>query len=121
MKHFGNWRAAMKAAGLESLVGRRTWTKAQIVAGLKARHARGAALNMSIVEREEPSLAIAVANHFGNMRKGLLAAKLPVPARLWTTRRLGTMSEQEFKLVLLRIASGGEPAAARPRKKHRGS
>ena len=115
VKHFGTWRAAMKAAGLESLVGRPTWTKAQIVAGLKARHARGAALNLSIVECEEPSLAIAAVNHFGNMRRALLAAKLPVPARLWTTRRLGTMSEQDFQLVLLRVL-GGETAAARPGK-----
>ena len=120
-KHFGTWRAAMKAAGLESLVGRPTWTKAQIVAGLRARHARGAALNMSIVEREEPSLAIAAVNHFGNMRKALLAAKLPVPPHLRTLRPLGVMSEQEFQLVLLRVLTDDEPAAARPGTKKRGS
>jgi len=147
VKHFGTWRAAMKAAGLGSLVGRPTWTKAKIVAGLKARYARGAALNMSIVENEEPSLAIAAANHFGNMRRALLAAKLPVPARLRTTRRepgrrsheqrlaarstrhpvrsaarkaLGTMSEQEFQRAVLRVLHRGG-GAARPGKKNRGS
>ena len=87
-KHFGTWRAAMAAAGLGALVSHRpVWTDATILAALKARHARGAPMNASIVKQEEPRLASAVANHFGSMSRALRAARLPAPAPLPPSRR----------------------------------
>jgi enamine deaminase RidA (YjgF/YER057c/UK114 family) len=90
LKHFGTWGAAMRAAGLGALVGGggERWTKAKILAALRARHASGKPLNTTTVKRDEPRLLSAVHNHFGSMPRALAAARLPLPVRRSSPERI---------------------------------
>ena len=71
-KHFGGWRAAVIAAGLEPT--RKRWNKAKVIAEIRLRSKRGASLVSTIVFREDPPLAGAGTRLFGNWRKAVAAA-----------------------------------------------
>lgn len=76
-KHFGTWRQAVLAAGLQPT--RKKWTPSLVIRSIQARHKGGMALS-SIVFKEDASLAGAATRLFGSWRTALDAAGVPAPS-----------------------------------------
>lgn len=76
-KHFGTWRQAVLAAGLQPT--RKKWTPSLVIRGIHARHKGGMALS-SIVFKEDAPLAGAATRLFGSWRSALEAAGVPAPS-----------------------------------------
>ena len=77
-QHFGSWRGAIEAAGLQySDVRRyRQWDEATIIALLKDLHAQGKDLNAKSVEEIDITLITAARRRFDSWDKALTAAGL---------------------------------------------
>jgi hypothetical protein len=71
-KHFGTWRGAVIAAGLEPT--RKQWSRDRVLAEIRQRHARGGGMNTTAVFREDPPLAGAGTRLFGTWRAAVAAA-----------------------------------------------
>ena len=71
-KHFGSWRAAVAAAGLEAT--RKQWTPELVIRELQARHARGHSLSSGAVFRDDCRLGGAAMRLFGSWPAALAAA-----------------------------------------------
>ena len=81
--HFGSYRRAVEAAGIEysTVLRRPRWTKARIIALIKSAHRRGQQLNWSSVTRRRDELGRAAfaalqPRLFGNWQRALHAAGL---------------------------------------------
>ena len=80
-KHFGTWREAVLAAGLQPLT--RKWTPQVVIQEILSRHEQGMALS-SVVFKEDCRLGGAAVRLFGSWRAALGAAGLsasPPPSR----------------------------------------
>ena len=73
-KHFGTWRGAVIAAGLEPT--RKQWSRDRVLAEIRERHARGGSMSSTAVFREDPPLAGAGTRLFGTWRAAVAAAGL---------------------------------------------
>ncbi len=79
--HFGSWRAAIEAAGLDYSIikrGEQIWSREHIVKALREAHAQGEdLLSVSFKNRHKKLYSAACAKrYFGSWRKALLAAGL---------------------------------------------
>jgi hypothetical protein len=88
-RKFGGWQAACAAAvpGYQPLMER--WTAERIIAELRARHARGASVRSTEIQRELGGLATAARREFGSWADTIRAAGIPasaLAARVPTTR-----------------------------------
>lgn len=72
-KHFGTWRAAVRAAGLQPT--NRRWSHELVIGEIVDRFNRGLPLT-SVVFQEDSPLAGAAVRYFGSWRKALVAAGL---------------------------------------------
>ena len=70
-KHFGCWRQAVIAAGLQPT--RRQWTRQLVLEEIRRRKDRGLPLN-SLASKQDPPLTGAAIRLFGSWRQALLAA-----------------------------------------------
>lgn len=83
-KHFGTWRQAVMAAGLQPT--RKQWTPQLVIEEIRRRHERGLPLN-SVVFKQDAPLAGAATRLLGGWRKAVMAAGItsrvstPVQAR----------------------------------------
>ncbi len=84
-QHFGSWRAAVAAAGLEP--SRKKWSPERVIAEIGARHARGAGLTSGLVFREDPPLAGAAIRMFGSWRDAVAAAGLKTGSKVRRKKR----------------------------------
>jgi len=77
-KHFGSWRLAITAAGLDYKTIRRyqQWSKEVIIENIKDLHAAGTELNAKAVEQMDISLITAARRKFGSWDQALTAAGL---------------------------------------------
>lgn len=96
MRHFGSWRAAIGAAGLdyESVRRYREWTNERIIGRIQELHRNGKDLSWrNVACGLDPSLAAAAtkAHHFGSWRAAVAAAGLDYD----TIRRYRRWSDDE--------------------------
>lgn len=77
-KHFGSWRAAIQAAGLDYTEIRRyrQWSEKAIIERVKELHAEGRDLNAKSVEQYDITLITAARRRFDSWHKALEAAGL---------------------------------------------
>jgi hypothetical protein len=73
-RHFGDWQAALAAAGIP-LESRRSWSPESVVAAIQARQG----LKLKGLWRSDPPLYHAAKRHCGGWFRALRAAGLPVP------------------------------------------
>lgn len=78
-KHFGGWRAAVIAAGLEPT--RKQWSQQRVIEEIRIRRRRGEPFNIGIVLKQDAPLAGAAIRLFGNWRAAVAAAKEGTIAR----------------------------------------
>ena len=103
--HFGSYRAAVAAAGIDyTQVHRRPaiWNRRRVADLLRDLHRQGADLRESRVARNVPGLEPAARHYFGSYRKAVLAAGLKYPPTNpgpWTARRV-------LDAILARSAKG---------------
>ena len=97
--HFGSWRAALSAAGLDydRIRRYRQWSREGVLRAVCHRHARGQALNVAALEPGETALLTAARRRFGSWERALAAAGL-------NERTVSTSSHHTF---------ARRPAAAR--------
>lgn len=76
-RHFGQWRRAVEAAGLEPI--RRIWSRERIIDEIKQRHADGRSLRSA--DRSNIPLVGAAGRHFGSWTAALQAAGVFTKAR----------------------------------------
>ncbi len=81
VRHFATYDAALRAAKLdpEKVRERRTWTKAEVVKGLKGAKKSGRHLSDSSVRRDEPALYGAAVRLFGSFTAARTAAGIKPP------------------------------------------
>jgi len=77
-RHFGGWTAAFEAAGCERPEGH-TWTKAAVVAAVRADLAAGLPVNAGAVVRRNGKLYGAGRRRFGTWEATLAAAQAAIP------------------------------------------
>ncbi|MGC8667952.1 MAG: homing endonuclease associated repeat-containing protein [Chthonomonadales bacterium] len=77
-KHFGSWRAAIEAAGIDYETVRRykRWNEETIVRRLRDLYAQGVDLNAKSMEEQNISLITAARRRFGSWDRALTAAGL---------------------------------------------
>lgn len=76
--HFGSWRAALEAAGLDYDAIRRyhDWDEKEVVRRIRERHARGEPLHAKALERDDTALITAARRRFPAWHASLTAAGL---------------------------------------------
>jgi hypothetical protein len=76
--HFGSWRAALEAAGLDYDAIRRyhDWDEKEVVRRIRERHSRGEPLHAKALEREDTALITAARRRFPAWHASLTAAGL---------------------------------------------
>jgi hypothetical protein len=76
--HFGSWRAALEAAGLDYDTIRRyhDWDEKEVVRRIRERHSRGEPLHAKALEREDTALITAARRRFPAWHASLTAAGL---------------------------------------------
>jgi hypothetical protein len=76
LKHFGNWRSAVQAAGLDPRcgLGAQRMDQQSIVSIIRQRHELGLALQRDLTMLQNPVLAKAAVREFGSWTKALEAA-----------------------------------------------
>ena len=76
--HFGSWRAALDAAGLDYDTYRRyhDWDEKEVVRRIQERHSSGQALHAKALEREDTALITAARRRFPAWHTSLTAAGL---------------------------------------------
>ncbi|MCX6365314.1 MAG: hypothetical protein NTX57_01200 [Armatimonadetes bacterium] len=76
--HFGSWRAALEAAGLDYDTIRRyhDWDEKEVVRRIQERHAKGEPLYAKALERQDTALITAARRRFPAWHKSLEAAGL---------------------------------------------
>lgn len=80
VSRFGNWRAALIAAGLTP---RKSWSKQATIVAIHKRQRQG--LPLHTTWKHDPSLYSTAKQYFGNWHRALEAAGLPSnPQRKWT-------------------------------------
>jgi hypothetical protein len=81
VRHFATYDAALRAAKLdpEKVRERRTWTKTEVVKGLKGAKKSGRHLSDSSVRRDEPALYGAAVRLFGSFTAARTAAGIKPP------------------------------------------
>lgn len=72
-KHFGTWRSAVRAAGIDYQEAH--WTRRQVIAELRARQLRRDSLTASAIQREDPKLWDATIAFFGSLSAALGALR----------------------------------------------
>ncbi len=82
-KHFGSWRNALLAAGLQ-VAPRRRWSRESILESLRAHYNRG----HTAVHLIDRNLSAAVTRFFGNLDNACEAAGLPHRPGRWNKRRI---------------------------------
>ena len=82
-KHFGSWRKALLAAGLQAAP-RQRWSRETILESLRAHYNRG----HTAVHLIDPKLSAAVTRFFGNLDNAYEAAGLPHRPGRWSKRRI---------------------------------
>jgi hypothetical protein len=90
---FGSWRAALEAAGFQSV--REQWSGERVLSELKLR--RG------IVKSHDHKLRAAAVRYYGSLRQALTAAGLPTKPRLVTR---SWTNESVIKGIQLRVSQG---------------
>jgi hypothetical protein len=84
-KHFGTWKAAMRAAGLGAVVDTSYSLPApsakDVVRMLQARHRRGRDMSCTTVRRDDGRLGRAAYKHYGSWRAAMTAAGLSASIR----------------------------------------
>jgi hypothetical protein len=77
-KHFGTWKAAMRAAGLGKVVDASypLPSAKDVVRMLQARHRRGRDMSCAAARRDDGRLARAAYKHYGTWRAAMNAARL---------------------------------------------
>jgi hypothetical protein len=91
-RHFGSWRAAMRAAGLGELIADGPWNRGSIRAELKGRHLRRESLTQKAIQCDDPNLWAAIRLRYGSLAQALRdvarpALKRASPLRAWTRSR----------------------------------
>jgi len=89
IRHFGNWNAALRAAGLKFRTFRR-WTKELVIDALQ-RSYHGQSFNDI-----DPNLIAAAYQHFGGFYKAVEAAGLDLPHGKWSKRRIIDMIQEYY-------------------------
>lgn len=91
--HFGSWRAALSAAGLDydRIRRYRHWCCEGVLRAVRARHARGQALNATALEQNDVALLTAARRRFVSWKRALAAAgvddeRVNVPSRSFARR-----------------------------------
>lgn len=75
-KHFGTWRAAVRAAGCKPA--RRRWSMELVIHEIQQRYRKNLPL-ASIVFVQDPPLAGAATRLFGNWKAAVVAAGISIP------------------------------------------
>jgi len=88
--HFGTWRKAVRAAGLDPSLARtpaRKWDRQFVIDGIRQRHQQG---NLKATYREDRPLFHAAVQYFGNWYKALNAAGVADRPgfKIWTDSRI---------------------------------
>jgi len=124
-RHFGSWREALQAAGIQtpSWIRHPDWTGERVIDTLRQRHARGEPLGYGAANRGAGGLHAAARRLFGTWAAALQAAGVPSPSartyRRWTREKiLETIRErnargQPIGYARVRIEAGGLFEAAR--------
>ncbi len=85
-KHFGGWRLALRAAGIETTIPQRR-TKSWVIEAMRERHRQG--FSMSRVWREDKQLFSIALHKFGSWKEAMLAAGFqPTPREKWTRQKI---------------------------------
>jgi hypothetical protein len=94
--HFGSWRAALTAAGLDydTIRRYRDWSDEEIVRSVQERHRAGLALNAKRVEREDVPLITAARRRFPSWDGALSAAGLDVQGIVLRPARRATRKDE---------------------------
>jgi hypothetical protein len=81
VRHFTNYDAALRAAKLdpEKVRERRSWSKADVLKGLKAAKRAGQHLSDSVIRRDAPALYGAAVRLFGSFTAARAAAGIKLP------------------------------------------
>jgi len=91
---FGSWRNAVEAAGFDykQFLDREQWTRAKIIAEIKALYYKKKTLQYSEVYQANKRLCSAASKHFGGWRKAVEAAGFDydqfLPRRKWTKEKV---------------------------------
>jgi hypothetical protein len=79
-RHFGTWRAAMRAAGFGAEVAEGRWSRAQVCAELNGWRLRREPLDGRTIQRDDPALWEAIVKHYGSLAAALREADEARPA-----------------------------------------
>ena len=102
---FGNWRSAIRAAGVKDPTAQYPiWTKVNILEGIMLRHQAGQPLNSAAVQRQDSRLYDAARRHFDTWPKALRQAGID-PVTVQRRRRIYT--KQNIIAHLHRYARDG--------------
>ncbi|MEX2187004.1 MAG: ParB N-terminal domain-containing protein [Pirellulales bacterium] len=80
---FGNWYAALRAAGLEFAC-QRSWSPALVLDGLRACYRN----KQYYIREADPTLGLMARHYFGSLKNALEAAGLPPRPGRWTKQRV---------------------------------
>lgn len=84
-RHFGNWRAAMQAAGLTTIT--RQWSRAAVSEEIRRRHRQRLSCSSSVVNREDSGLVRAALEYWGSWRLAMADAGLQASShRAWSSQ-----------------------------------
>ena len=118
VNHFGNWTAAMNAAG-QKPIKRERWSKRRVIERLQAWEAKFGNGN---VRHCDPKLADAATRLFGRLDTALEVAGLEPPPRRWTDARvIAAIQDRYIKGGPVHIEGLGDVRLANAAKRRFGS
>lgn len=82
-RYCGTWKGALEAAGLSTEL--RKWNPPLVIRNLQCWHKQGLPLRQATVDK---AFYNAACRYFGNWRRALQAAGLPIPPPRWTKQRV---------------------------------
>lgn len=89
LAHWGRWPRVLAAARLrDDAPVRRRWSKAIVLAHLRARKKRGQTLRPGLVAKEDASLVVAASTYFGSYRAAAKLVGFDSSRKPWTRQRV---------------------------------
>jgi hypothetical protein len=117
IRHFGGWRNALRAAGLEAKPFRK-WSAEQVLDELREQYRK----QPCAVSSADPYLACLAARYFGSVVHALESAGLEPPPSRWTARRILESIQDGFvQAKPIRTAGFGSKPLAEAAKRYFGN